>query len=124
MEYLFRRLNVEAEELSDKPDGFWLAQRQQIHNRVPQSRSFFVPRFALAGLAATVILAMTLLLRTPAPKPAANTLAENDQQLMVEVEQTLDSNIAPALEPTGALVDAMTQNSSNHTQSVTKENRK
>lgn len=126
MEYLFRSLSAEAEALADKPDAFWLAQRRQINNRAPQSHSILAPRFALAGLAATVILAVTLLMRSgPAVKPHTPQLtAENDQQLLVDVEQTLNSNIAPSLEPTGALVDAMTQNTSNHSQSVTKENRK
>jgi hypothetical protein len=47
--------------------------------------------------------------------------AENDQQLLVDVEQTLDSNLAPPLEPAGALVEAMTQTTSTHSQSATKE---
>lgn len=123
MEYLFHSLNVESEELADKPEAFWIAQRRQIHNRTPQPRSFFAPRFALAGLAATVILAMTLLLRTSPPTPVDPTpvIAENDQQLMVDVEQTLDSKIAPPLEPTGYLVDAMTQTTSTQSQPATKE---
>lgn len=124
MEYLFRSLNVEAEKLAEKPEAFWLAQRRQINNRLPQPRNFFAPRFALAGLAATVILAMTLLLRTNPPAPAHPTpvVAENDQQLLVDVEQTLDSKLAPPLEPTGYLVDAMTQTTSNQSQPATKEN--
>ena len=125
MEYLFRSLNAEADMLAEKPDAFWLAQRRQINNRAPQSHTILAPRFALAGLAATVILAVTLLMRSgPAVKPHTPQLtAENDQQLLVDVEQTLNSNIALSLEPTGALVDAMTQSTSNHSQSVTKENR-
>lgn len=123
MEYLFRSLSAEAETLAEKPDAFWLAQSQRIHNRVPQPRNFFAPRFALAGLAATAILALTLLLR---PTPPVQThepplTAENDQQLMVDVEQTLDSKLAPPLEPAGALVEAMTQRTSSHSQSATKE---
>ena len=123
MEYLFRSLNTEAEMLAEKPDAFWLAQRRQINNRAPQSHSILAPRFALAGLAATVILAVTLLMRSgPAVKThTAQITAENDQQLLVDVEQTLDSNLAPPLEPTGALVEAMTQTTSSHSPSATKE---
>ena len=125
MEYLFRSLNAEADALAEKPDAFWLAQRRQINNRAPQSHSMLAPRFAWAGLAATVILAVTLLMRSgPAVKaPAPQITAENDQQLLVDVEQTLDSRLAPPLEPTGALVDAMTQTSSTQSQSVSKETR-
>ncbi len=125
MEYLFRSLNAEADTLAEKPDAFWLAQRRQINNRAPQSHSRLAPRFAWAGLAATVILAVTLLMRSgPAVKaPAPQITAENDQQLMVDVEQTLDSKLAPPLEPTGALVDAMTQTSSTQSQSASKETR-
>lgn len=123
MEYLFRSLSVEAETLAEKPDAFWLAQRRQILTRAPQPNSILAPRFAWAALAATVILALTLLLKTgPAVKPVPSQIAaENDQQLLVDVEQTLDSKLAPPLEPSGALVEAMTQNTSNHSQSSTKE---
>jgi predicted anti-sigma-YlaC factor YlaD len=123
MEYLFRSLNAEADTLAERPDAFWLAQHRQINSRAPQSHSILAPRFALAGLAVTVILAVTLLMRSgPAVKtPAPQITAENDQQLLVDVEQTLDSNLAPPLEPTGALVEAMTQTTSSHSQSATKE---
>jgi predicted anti-sigma-YlaC factor YlaD len=123
MEYLFRALSTEAEKLAEKPDAFWLAQRRQINTRVPQPRHFFAPRFAWAGIAATVILAITLLLRSgPAVKTQPPQLtAENDQQLMVDVEQALDSKLAPPLEPAGALVEAMTQRTSNNSHSATKE---
>jgi hypothetical protein len=123
MEYLFRSLNAEADTLAEKPDVFWLAQRRQINNRAPQSHSILAPRFAWAGLAATVILAVTLLMRSgPDVKThPPQVTAENDQQLLVDVEQTLDSNLAPPLEPTGALVEAMTQTTSSHSQSATKE---
>jgi predicted anti-sigma-YlaC factor YlaD len=123
MEYLFRTLNAEADTLAEKPDAFWLAQRRQINNRAPESHSILAPRFAWAGLAATVILAVTLLMRSgPAVKThTPQVIAENDQQLMVDVEQTLDSNLAPPLEPTGALVEAMTQTTSSRSQSATKE---
>ena len=125
MEYLFRGLNAEADTLAEKPDAFWLAQSRQINNRAPQSDSILAPRFAWAGLAATIILAVTLLLRSgPAVKtPAPQITAENDQQFLVDVEQTLDSKLAPPLEPTGALVDAMTQTSSTQSQSASKETR-
>jgi predicted anti-sigma-YlaC factor YlaD len=126
MEYLFRSLSAEAETLAEKPDAFWLAQRRQIQNRAPQPRTMFAPQFAWAGLAATIILAVTLLLRSgPAVKPdPPQRISENDQQLMVDVEQTLDSKLAPPLEPTGALVDAMTQTTtSSYSHSGSKENR-
>lgn len=123
MEYLFRSLSAEAEILAERPDAFWLAQRRQIRTRAPEPNSILAPRFAWAGLAATVILAITLLLRSG---PAVHTrppqvATENDQQLLVDVEQTLDSKLAPPLEPTDALVDAMTQTTSSHSQSMTKE---
>jgi len=125
MEYLFRSLNAEADTLAEKSDAFWIAQRRQINSRAPQSNSALAPRFALAGLAATVILAVTLLMRSGSgPVVKTNTpqiTAENDQQLLVDVEQTLDSNLAPPLEPAGALVEAMTQTTSTHSQSATKE---
>jgi hypothetical protein len=124
MEYLFRSLHTEAEMLAEKPDAFWLAQRRRINNRAPEPHSMLAPRFAWAGLAATVILAVTLLMRGgPEVKKHTPQVAttENDQQLMVDVEQTLDSNLAPPLEPTGALVEAMTQTTSSHSQSATKE---
>ena len=123
MAYLFRSLNAEADTLAEKSDAFWLAQRRQINSRAPQSNSTLAPRFALAGLAATVILALTLLLRSgPAVKTSnPQVTAENDQQLLVDVEQTLDSSLAPPLEPAGALVEAMTQTTSTHSQSATKE---
>lgn len=118
MDYLLRDLSAEASELADKPDEFWLAQRRQIRNRIPQPRGLFAPRLAWAGIAATVALAIALLMSPgPSPKPTAPVMtAENDQELLVDVEQTLNSNLAPPLEPTGALVDAMTQMASTNKQ--------
>ena len=125
MEYLFRSLSAEAAARADKPEAFWLKQRQQLHGRLPQPRNLLTPRFAWAGIAATILLGLALLLRTGTgvkPEPPLIT-AENDQQLLVDVEQTLDSKLAPPLQPTGALVDAMTQTTSNHSQALTKETR-
>lgn len=125
MEYLFNRLSDEADELAEKPTAFWLAQRHKIQNRVPQRRTFFAPRFAWVGIAATVLLGIALLLRpgTPEKQQPVQLTAENDQQLLVDVEQTLDSKLAPPLEPTDVLVGAMTQARSNHSQPAIKENR-
>ena len=120
MEYLFRSLNAEADTLAEKPDAFWLAQRRQINNRAPQSHSILAPRFALAGLAATVILAVTLLMRSgPAVKPHTPQINCGKRSAAIGRRRT-DSRfqLAPSLEPTGALVDAMTQTSSKHSQSV------
>lgn len=124
MEYLLQGVSSEAEALANKPEGFWQVQRQQIQAQVFQKRSFFAPRYAWAAIAAVLIVGLALLFRPAAPvKPQpVQITAENDQQLMLDVEQTLNSDVAPPLEPAQALVQAMTSSRS-HGSSGTKETR-
>jgi len=127
MEHLLRALTAEADHLSEKPDAFWLAQQRQISSRIlPPRRRYFAPRYAWAAVAAILIVGIAFLLKpgTPPKVPAPVAIAaENDQQLMIDVEQTLNSDVAPPLEPAQVLVQAMTQTSSNHPATVSKETR-
>lgn len=124
--YLFLGLNKEASRLADRPESFWRAQRESIQKRVPSHHGFTGIRLALAAVAAVVMVGIALLLRpgtsiAPHPHQQAPKVA-TDQQLMLEVEQTLASNVSPAFEPTDALMGAMTQSSAKASQSSTKEN--
>lgn len=124
-QYLFTRLNEESSRLADRPEAFWRAQRESVQQRVFPHHGFAGMRLVFAAVAAIVIVGLALLLRpgtSVAPAPQQTRKVATDQQLMVDVEQTLASNVSPAFEPTDALLGAMTQTSAKASQSSTKEN--
>ena len=115
-----------AQALTEHPDGFWERQRTEIGERiagVPESKSTQTVT-AWAGALAIVLLAIFLLSDSSAPRlPGAQ--SDPDQELLVAVEQTVQSGVPQALEPAAMLAEEISSSqpiSTSHR--VYKENRK
>ena len=95
-----------ARACTEHPDAFWERQRTEIRTRVatmperPSARivSGWASAFAL------VLLAILLLQTSPAPRPSRSQI-DPDQELLVAVEQTVQSGVPQALEPAAMLAD-------------------
>jgi hypothetical protein len=108
-----------------RPDAFWERQRAEIRQRIARvpRRSSAQTVTAWAGALATVLLAIFLLSDSPAPRPSS---AQNDpdQELLVAVEQTVESGVPNALEPAAMLAEEISRSQPIPTSDrVSKENR-
>jgi len=95
-----------ARAAAEKPDAFWDRQQAEIKKRIDavQQRSSMRTATAWAGAFAMVLLATFLLRSSPAPRPS-NAQADPDQELLVAVEQSVQSGVPQALEPAALLAD-------------------
>jgi hypothetical protein len=95
-----------ARAAAEKPDAFWDRQQAEIKKRIDavQQRSSMRTATAWAGAFAVVLLATFLLRSSPAPRPS-NAQADPDQELLVAVEQSVQSGVPQALEPAALLAD-------------------
>lgn len=92
-----------ARAATDHPDAFWERQQAEIRRRIAASqRSPLRPAAAWASAFAVVLLAIIFLNSGPTlPRPTAQN--DSDQELLVAVEQTLQSGVPEALEPAAML---------------------
>lgn len=100
---------------AERPDWFWTRQRTRILSEIERRKSR-PPAFAWAGVAATLALALALLLPVNQPEspqlvtPPARAQAElSDHDLMVAVERSLNAGVPASLEPAGMLAYEMNQ---------------
>jgi hypothetical protein len=96
------------------PDEFWERQQAEIRKRIttmpePSSGRALT---AWAGALAMVLLAILLMHGNPAPRPS-EAQSDPDQDLLVAVEQTMQSGLPHALEPAAMLADEINGNQSN-----------
>ncbi len=115
-----------AQALTQHPDGFWERQRTDIRKRITSvsQRKSTQTVTAWAGALAIVLLAIFLLSDSSVPRPSS---AQNDpdQELLVAVEQSVQSGVPQALEPAAMLAEEISSSqpiSTSHR--VYKENRK
>lgn len=101
---------------AERPEWFWARQRARIRAHVPEQSNSRAPKLAWAGLAATVALAVAMLIPTrevkPIPQPAASTAAHaeiSDHDLMVALERTMNAGVPSSLAPAGLLAQEMNQ---------------
>jgi hypothetical protein len=113
-----------AQTATDYPDTFWERQQAEIRMRIVASQhSPLRPAAAWASAFAVVLLAIIFLNSGPTlPRPAAQN--DSDQELLVAVEQSVQSGVPQALEPAAMLADEISNsvqaNDTSHR--VTKEN--
>jgi len=97
---------------TEHPDAFWEWQHKEIRNRiaagpVPSS----TPTVAVwVGALAMVLLAVFLLHSNPTP-PSSKAQSDPDQELLIAVEQTVQSGVPHALEPAAMLADEISSSS-------------
>jgi len=113
-----------AQTATDYPDAFWERQQTEIRMRIAASqRSPLRPAAAWASAFAVVLLA-TICLNSGLTLPRPTAQNDSDQELLVAVEQSLQSGVPQALEPAAMLADEISSsvqpNSISHR--VTKEN--
>ena len=97
---------------ADRPEEFWHRQRVAIRNRL-NSAPPAKPRLPhLAWGTAVVVLgiASLMLTRTPHPATAVPVDGDSDHQLLVEVEEVLQSGGPISLEPAAFLAGEISEN--------------
>ena len=95
-----------ARACTEHPDAFWERQRTEIRKRIatmPERPSARIVS-GWAGAFALVLLAILLLQASPAPRPSRSQI-DPDQELLVAVEQTVQSGVPQALEPAAMLAE-------------------
>jgi len=108
---------------TDRPQEFWDRQRAAIRNQIaamPAQPTPISQRLAWVPLLALVVLAAVLLTGgTPAPPPIATQAAvDPDHELLVAVEQVMQSNGPDALEPATYFIQQISQPSRSNTRSM------
>ena len=111
----FSALAAWARTSTDKPDAFWEAQRADIHRRTVESEASSVRliRSAWAPALALLVIATLLLVGAPPPTPvqvgANEPATDADQQLLIAVEQAVQSGVPDALAPASLLAEEISQ---------------
>ncbi len=90
---------------AERPGWFWQRQRGTVRERIATSQRAWPALTAMwVGAAALLVLAFALLRGAPAPQPVqAQAQTDSDQQLLVGVEQVMQSEVPEALEPSALL---------------------
>ncbi len=109
------------------PEWFWQKQQAAIRERIVATRRLVWPVLAAsAGALGLVALAASMLHggRAPAPPPAPSAQTVSDQELMIAVEQDVQSDVPEALAPADLLADEIGNSQAVSTSShVPKENK-
>jgi hypothetical protein len=98
---------------AERPEWFWQRQQACIRGRIAAEHAWFRPLITWAGALALIILALLLLNSGPAPK-AVQAQTDPDQELVVAVEESVESEVPAALEPAALLAEEI----SNHVRPV------
>ena len=100
---------------AQKPESFWIKQREEIlssiRQPVPKRRVRLVLIWASALM--TVLMGITVFIEKN-KMPAASFAAGYDQELLVEVERALNRNYAEALSPAAVFSDELTNTGKRH----------
>jgi hypothetical protein len=100
---------------SDRPGWFWARQRARISSGIKELRRPSIPALAWASLAATIAIAVSLILparpeKTVQPVPRAQNQAQiSDHDLMVAIERSMNAGVPSSLAPASLLADEMNQ---------------
>ena len=95
---------------AERPDWFWARQRTRILSDIRQPRRLS-PKFAWAGLAAVVAIAISLLSPVEKPKqlppqPVAQ-VQISDHDLMIAIEHSMNAGGPSSLAPASLLAEEM-----------------
>jgi hypothetical protein len=99
---------------SEQPEWFWQKQQAAIRQRLGATRHLawrLLP--ACAGVLGVAVLGTTLLYHArPAAPPAAQAQSVSDQELMIAVEQAVQTDVPDALAPAALLADEISKSQS------------
>jgi hypothetical protein len=116
---LRQALDAEVLEIPLSED-FWGQQRTAIQKRIEvlsETRRHRPPRMAWAALAATILLGTLWMNDSEKPVMPQHQIQVDDQELMIAVERTMQTNVPEALEPASLLAQEMSQPSGTHSNS-------
>ena len=107
----------------ERPDWFWQRQITGVRQLIANGKQ---PAFRLiaawGGAMALFVLAFSLLKSAPPPQPA-QVQSDSDQQLLLAVEQAVETDGPASLEPAALLADEIgSTQSTSETRRVLKEN--
>jgi hypothetical protein len=119
LQQTLRALPEWARAATEHPAAFWERQQAEIRKRMAAmpERSSWRPLTAWAGAFAVVLLALVLLHNRPQPRPS-RAESDPDQELLIAVEQTVQSGVPQALEPAAMLAEEIS-----HGQPISTPNR-
>lgn len=109
---VFEALALWAREGAERQPNFWEQQRMEILSRVSALESQGIeriPRLAWGVAVAVVVIASFMLNGRPRVQPAIPTQTDSDAQLLVEIEQAMQTGGPSALEPAAILADEIGQ---------------
>jgi hypothetical protein len=104
-----------ATEGAERPEWFWSRQRTRVMSQIREQRGASMPKLAWASLAATIAIAVTLMLPTRAEKQIApqvkaqQQVQMSDHDLMMAIERSMNAGGPSSLAPAGLLADEMNQ---------------
>jgi hypothetical protein len=105
-----------ASQQAERPEWFWVRQRASIQSRMDGAhRPGLLPGFAWAGIGATAALALALLIpghlpQTKDPVQPDGPVAQiSDHELMLSLEDTMNSGVPDSLAPASTLANEMEQ---------------
>src|SRR3954466_537418 len=104
-----------AAEKADRPDWFWSRQHARVMSEVNAPRRASVPKLAWASVAATIAIAIALLIpgqpdnHIQQQVQAQHEVQISDHDLMLAVERTLNAGTPSSLEPASLLAEEMNQ---------------
>ena len=116
-----------AEKQAERPEWFWARQRARIASGMHEPKLQRMPVMAWAGIAATVALGVALMAgnkpagMVPIRQQEPPKIVMTDQELMSELENTMNSGVPEALQPASTLVDEMERAQNARTSSKVKE---
>jgi hypothetical protein len=115
MENALRIFRDSLHSAAQKPENFWIKQREEILNSVrrPVHKRRVRVLLIWASALATVLLGVTVFIEEN-KMPAASFAGGYDQELLVEVERALNRNYAEALSPAAVISDELANTKNNH----------
>jgi hypothetical protein len=94
--------------VGSEPEVFWSTQQAAIRERVASARvrmSRWLPRTAMAAATAVIAIACLMLSGGKVPPPSPQAVADPDHELLVAIEQAMQTDGPAALVPAALLAE-------------------
>lgn len=110
------RWRESANQQAERPNWFWSRQHARLMSKIAERGPSAFPKLAWASLAATIAIAVSLILPTPPEKKIeaqsqrAQAAAEiSDHDLMLAIERSMNQGVPSSLAPASLLANEMNQ---------------